>query len=623
MHAERYLQGCRSGFADLISGALDWSFDQATEFYRTVVPKLNRHELALLGANDRFFLLTTILNRTDAVHPWIYERVREVEKEPDGCLDLWSRYHYKSTIITFAGSIEEIIRNPEVKIGIFAATNKLARPFLKQLMNEMETNERLKFLYSDVFWANPRKKGNAPYWSMQSGIVVRRKGNPREPTVGAYGLIDGMPTGFHFDILDYDDLVTIELVTNEEMVRKTTVRFELSDNLGVGAGTRKRAAGTRYSFADTYGEIIEAGTLKVRIHAATDTGTLDGNPVFMSKEEWERVKRDQRSVVAAQMLQNPLAGKENTFQPSTLRPYYMRPRTLNVYIMGDPSMGKKKSTTGRSSDRTAITVVGIDAGGNKYLLDGVCHRMKLSERWTALRDLYNKWEKAEGVQFIKVGWERYGMQADLEYFKEQQQKKDQPQFEIIELSWTREGDQSKKARVQRLEPDFTNNKFYLPAKVWRGNIAWVAIDKDTGERQEKSGSRVCMWGIEEESGSVFYRPLAYERLVVDKASGQPIADQRRFAGVSEIIETNIPAMTRQEKEAERDGEQYRIIQPIKAFDEDRKVYDLTTIFFNEFLRFPFSPHDDLLDATSRVYDMEPVTPEIIEKELLDVPVYAN
>jgi hypothetical protein len=42
---------------------------------------------------------------------------------------------------------------------------------------------------------------------------------------------------------------------------------------------------------------------------------------------------------------------------------------------------------GPRSDRTAIAVIGIDQGGNKYLIDDYCHRMKLSERWRCIKTM--------------------------------------------------------------------------------------------------------------------------------------------------------------------------------------------------------------------------------------------
>ena len=120
--------------------------------------------------------------------------------------------------------------------------------------------------------------------------------------------------------------------------------------------------------------------------------------MFWTRPTWERKKRIQRTTMAAQLLQNPLAGKEQTFRVPWLKPYYVRPTMMNVYIMGDPSHGHNKT-----SDRTAIVAIGIDsegieAGGNKYLLDGFCHRMQLAERWERLRDLHKRWSNMPGVQ---------------------------------------------------------------------------------------------------------------------------------------------------------------------------------------------------------------------------------
>lgn len=569
---ERYAtrDGVSVGLVDFIVSDLPFlSYEKATAFYAEAVPRMSLDELALLGCNDRFFLLTGLLNRADAIHPWLYDRCREVEADPDGYIDLWARYHYKSTIITFAGNIQDVACDPEITIGIFGNTKAISRPFLSQIMQELEQNPFLQQVYDDVFWQDPRK--NAPVWSLERGIVVKRKGNPKESTVEAHGLIDGMPTGRHFAKMVYDDMVTESSVTNPDQIRKTTERFELSTNLATAGKTRRQIAGTRYNFADTLGIILERGIAQPRLYPATDDGTLKGQPVFLTAEKWEEIKATQRSTVAAQMLQNPLAGSENTFRVEWLRPYELRPARMNVYIMGDPSKGRSKK-----SDRTAIVAIGVDSGKNRYLLDGYCHRMPPSERWEKLRDLWKKWSTAPGVEFCKVGWETYGLQADHEYFAERMEI-EKVHFPIAELNWVRDagaGGQSKRTRVERLEPYFRTAKFHMPFRVWHAGI---------GD---------AVWAINEARGVIQYR--AYD------------------------------GPTRQEQEAVARGERHRVIQPVARKDEDGSLYDLFSVFAEEFAFFPFSTRDDLIDATSRIEDMEPTAPMLFEdaREAAAVPVDA-
>jgi hypothetical protein len=93
---------------------------------------------------DRYYLLVVVCRRIDALHPWIYARCREVEASPDDYLDLWARFHYKSTVITFAGAIQEIITDPDVTAAIFSHTRPDALKPHRQIKIELESNEILK-----------------------------------------------------------------------------------------------------------------------------------------------------------------------------------------------------------------------------------------------------------------------------------------------------------------------------------------------------------------------------------------------------------------------------------------------------------------------------------------------
>lgn len=524
-----------------------------------------------LGRNDRYYLLVRLLHRPDAVHPWLYARCREVEADPDGYLDLWAREHYKSTIITFAGAIQEVARNPDITIGIFSHTRDIAKKFLRQIKLELENNKDLVAVYPEVFWANPKR--HAPRWSEEGGLVCKRNSNPKEATLEAWGLVDGQPTGSHFLLRIYDDVVTLASVNTPEQVDKTTEAWELSDNLGArGEDGMLRAwhVGTRYSFADTYQVIIDRGALKVRLYPATHNGLPDGRPVFLTEAAWAEKKLKQSpATLACQQLMNPSAGNQAMFRKDWLEFADIRPSILNVYIMVDPAHSKKKD-----SDNTGIAVIGIDATNNKFLLDGMRHKMNLKERWAAIRDLRRYWQGQPGVQMVKVGYERYGMQSDLEYFEEQMLlTKDA--FEIHELNWTSDGTRAKEDRVQRLVPDFQSHRFFL-AMVCKRQVP--ARGADGQELKDAKGEPIMEW-------------VEYE--------------------------------TARQRQLREQGQAFRIFRPVMRKDHENNVYSLNKGFLEEYLYFPFSAKKDLLDAASRIYDMDPVPPILIDQRATEPESFAD
>jgi hypothetical protein len=436
-------------------------------------------------------------------------------------------------------TIQDILNDPEETFGIFSHNRPLAKTFLRQIKIEFETNEPLKAAFPDVLWDDPHSQ--APKWSEDDGIIVKRKGNPRESTVEAWGLVDGQPIGKHFGRMVYDDVVTDKSVTTPEMIFKTTAQYGLSTNLGT-VGRKPRHTGTRYNFADTWEEVAKRG-VKIRMYPATDDGTPDGHPVFWTQEQWEQKKLENGPTnTACQLLQNPIAGEQAMFDVAWLKVYEVRPKTLMAYLLIDPARSQKKS-----SDNTAMVVLGIDAQHNKYLLDGYNHRMTLSDRWERMKMIRHKWLQQRGIQVVHVGYERYGAQADFDYFEERMNI-ERIRFDLTPLEWPRDGEPSKVDRVQRLQPDMKMGRIYLPY------------------------------------------------------SGPTTSLQQRVI---------------------KEGEPYRVSQAIRQKDSDGNIYDVTEELRLQIGFFPFGGKKDLVDAMSRIYDMDFTAPALYGPQQLEPEAFVD
>jgi phage terminase large subunit-like protein len=404
-----------------------------------------------LCKTDIYFLSFFVLDQEFYYNDFAFDFCRKISENP---WQLWlvARGHLKSLTITVAHNIQLILNNPDIAIAIPSYNMKTAKSFVRQIKIILESNALLKDLFPEILYANPSTQ--SPKWSEQEGLVIKRKTTRKEPTVMGFGLVDGQATGYHFDVLSFDDVVTQDSVTSPEMIQKTTERWQLSDNIGMPS-TLKKYCGTRYHYFDTYAEVQKV--TPTTIIPATDNGEIDGNPVFLTREELDKKLADQgRYIFSAQMLLKPVAREDQKFRMEDFRYYDELPR-VNYYIAVDPA-----NTQSKKSDYTAMLVFGFSEDRKVYLVDGVHDKLDLGQRYRTLKALNERYKP------LIIGYERYGLQADIDFFRMENAKTNY-YMPITEVG----GTVSKEDRILRLQALFETKDLIFPkhlryTQLWNG-----------------------------------------------------------------------------------------------------------------------------------------------------------
>jgi hypothetical protein len=108
-----------------------------------------------------------------------------------------------------------------------------------------------------------------------------------------------------------------------------------------------------------------------------------------------------------------------------------------------------------------------------------------------------------------------------------------------------------------------------------------------------------------------------QRLVPDFGQGKfflPMAVTREVDGKRVAAESARQVLMRNE------GQAWRILKPVVRRDHEGNAYSLNKAFLDEYLVYPFSKHDDFLDACSRIYDMDYQPPIIVNQASLEPEV---
>jgi hypothetical protein len=307
--------------------------------------------------------------------PFVVNVCREVERGPkDFTLDVWARFHYKSAILTIAETIQQAVTNPNESTGIFSFKASVAKNFLFSIKQTFERERILSKCFPESVWQDCQKE--APMWSVDGGLVLRRESNRKEPNIGAYGLIEGMPTGLHFENMVYDDIVTEDICRSLDVMADVKQKFDSSRNMRSIVGSRHRVIGTYYHHSDPLIYIREkkvtddAGAKKplylLRLKPATADGKPMGRPVLMEAKDLASMRGDPGTPAAhtfnCQQMLDPTPEGEQELNPKFLTPVEPQfiPKDLFRLMLIDQAGDQDAALKRDGGDSWAVAVVGVE-----------------------------------------------------------------------------------------------------------------------------------------------------------------------------------------------------------------------------------------------------------------------
>lgn len=373
---------------------------------------------------------------------------------------LLPRGHLKTSFATIAFPIQQIVKNPNVRILIANGVWDIARTFLSEIKSQLESSQ-LKYLFGDFVSAR---------WNADEIIVKQRTKPLKEPTVMTTG-VEAETTGGHYDIIILDDLTGLQNSQTPEQ-RAKTKRFRRSMINLLEPGGLLIEIGTRWHLDDTFSEIFEKERryYDIMIKQIVENGKLIFPKHFAKKfdplrKDWtpvddplcmdyiEHLKASMPlDEYSAQYLNQPFSSENQLFKPEYFKYWNERPKGLFIGMACDLAISEA-----RSADETAIVVCGMDSEWKLYVLDYLKGHWKPSEVVENVFSMQSKWKPNV------VGMETNGFQRTLKLSTEEEMRKRRTYFPIEEIRTGPE--RSKAERIKTLEP------FYRDGNVF--HAAWM------------------------------------------------------------------------------------------------------------------------------------------------------
>ena len=432
----------------------------------------------LNSKNDLYDMAWTVGHRDlyEPLHKWFCDKITDEQHKRR--MILMPRKHFKTTLGTIDYCVYRIVRNPQIKILIVSATKYIAEGFLAGIATILEKNDNFGSVHGQF-------KGDK-VWN-KSEILVKQAEKyltDNTYTVETSG-VDQTVTGKHFDLIIFDDVVSKENVKNAEQRKKVKEVFDECSQGLLRADGEILVLGTRWHFADLYGQIMEndstanGGDYDIHVRNCIEGFTnidkpWDGKVIFPFNgdiDKYRKMEAKNEYMFWCNQMNYPKISKDKPLNPQWLQRYEVidMKKVSDVKINIDPASGKNKW-----NDGTGVTVFGkyenkviilalIKARlDTKQILDVAVEQVKKFYQY-GCRELYieNAGNQAHLIEYVKKEFETKKSRGEIK--------------EDVEIEELKPHNREKNDRIIQIKPYIKDGTFIFP-KIYKYAIDGIEVD---------------------------------------------------------------------------------------------------------------------------------------------------
>jgi hypothetical protein len=159
--------------------------------------------------------------------------------------------------MTHGASAWELLRNPDLRIGIFSSKFERASEFMHTAQRVFDDNELFEGLFPEYI----PERGYGARWNDTEAVLPCRSRNYPEPNLKAHSA-GGSTAGVHVDLALFDDIIDDSQLNSDhgataDLYRMKNWLFTNMRTLLVGQESRVILSATRYALDDPYEDIMK------------------------------------------------------------------------------------------------------------------------------------------------------------------------------------------------------------------------------------------------------------------------------------------------------------------------------------------------------------------------------